>query len=797
MTWDAIDRALVRFGPSRENLIALLQATQDAYHYLPAGALAYLSEKTGVSESELTGVATFYGQFRLKPAGRHQVRVCVGTACHVKGAELTYEAFRRELAIPEGEDTDPKGEFTVEKVACLGCCMLAVAVQIDQTIYANVTPMRVKSVLRDVLSGEAPWGGEGEAARGGEGAVVRLCACSSCAAAGAAEVLREIRRVVRGRRLPVAVREVGCTGGSYHAPLIEIVLEDGRRFRYGRVRVKDVEAVLLSHVKPTHAAARLQAAVRALAEQLFAGEGEEPPVRFPLSVRDQSDACYWLSQQRMATEGAGELPPLDFDEYRRHGGFAAYDRCGPSLSPDDVVREVIGSGLRGRGGGGYPTGLKWRAVSRSGCACGGDVFVVCNGDEGDPGAFMDRMLLESYPFRVLEGLMIAAYAVRAKSGVLYIRHEYPLAVRRIREAIQVLKAHGRLSPDGERPLTLRVAEGAGAFVCGEETALLASIEGHRGIPRPRPPYPSERGLQGQPTLINNVETLALVPWILRHGAAAFRAVGTRGSSGTKAFALAGKIARGGLIEVPMGLPLGEVVERIGGGVGDGHTLKAVQIGGPSGGCIPAALSATPVDYEALAQVGGMMGSGGLVVLDETDCMVDIARYFLSFTQLESCGRCTSCRVGTRRMLEILTRLCEGQGRAGDLEALERLAHSVRKGSLCGLGRTAPNPVLTTLRHFRSEYVAHLDGRCPAHKCRALVAYAVSERCVGCTLCAQHCPASAIEFTPLERAVIRSDLCTRCDICRQVCPEKAIEIHDAKTDNEGRKREGLGHSAERA
>ena len=784
MTREAIDRVLERIGAKRENLIALLQAVQDDCHYLPPEALAYLAGKLGVGEAEVTGVATFYGQFRLRPAGRHRIHVCVGTACHVKGAERTYEAFLRELGIAAGGDTDAAGEFTVEKVACLGCCMLAVAVQVDKTIYGNVTPAKVRAVLDDVRAGEAACAGAREAGHGHAGAKVRLCACSSCAAAGAAEVLREIRRVASVLQLPVAVCEVGCTGGSYHAPLLEIVLEDGLRFRYGRVRVKDVEAVLLSHVRPVRAAVRLRAAVRAWTEQVFAGEGEEPPVRFPLSVRDQPDAPYWLCQQRIATEGAGELPPLGFGEYRRHGGFEAFGCCARGLPPGAVIGMIERSGLRGRGGGGFPTGRKWRAVAEARAAAGetSRAFVVCNGDEGDPGAFMDRMLMESYPFRVLEGLMIAAYAVGASEGVLYIRHEYPLAVRRVREAILRLEAEGMLGAGGTAGLTLRVAEGAGAFVCGEETALLASVEGCRGVPHVRPPYPATCGLFGKPTLVNNVETLALVPWIVRHGADAFRAVGTAGSAGTKAFALAGKVARGGLVEVPMGLPLGEVVERMGGGVGEGHTLKAVQVGGPSGGCVPAALAKTPVDYEALRQVGSMMGSGGLVVLDETDCMVDIARYFLTFTQRESCGTCTACRIGTRRMLEVLERLCAGHGRAGDLELLERLAEVVRSGSLCGLGKTAPNPVLSTLRHFRAEYEAHVRGVCPARKCRALIEYTVSARCIGCTLCAQNCPEEAIAFTPLERAVIRRDVCTRCDICRLVCPEKAIEIADAKRDN---------------
>jgi len=763
----------------------MLQAVQDEEGYLSAEALAAVAQRLGVSEAEVTGVATFYGQFRLRPVGRHTIKVCIGTACHVKGADRTYEAFCRELGIASGEDTDAQGEFTVEKVACLGCCMLAVAVQVDRTIYGHVTPARVRAVLDDVRAGEQR---VGDAAAESEsdhlGAMVRLCTCSSCAAAGADAVLSEVRRVARERRLPVAVREVSCTGGSFHAPLLEVALDGGRRFRYGRVRPRDVESILLAHVKPTHLAARVQATVRAWAEQAFAGEGDDPPVRFPLSVRDQADASYWLSQQRIATEGAGEWPPLDYEDYRGRGGFTALERCRDALMPEEVIDMIEAAGLRGRGGGGFPTGRKWRAVAQARAASGTQTaYVVCNGDEGDPGAFMDRMLLESYPFRVLEGMLIALHAVGACEGILYIRHEYPLAVSRIRAAIEELEQQGWLTLRDGRRLALRVVEGAGAFVCGEETALLASLEGCRGVPRQRPPYPAERGFRACPTLVNNVETLATVPWIVRHGAEAFRAVGTSGSAGTKTFALAGKIARGGLVEVPMGLSLGEIVTRIGGGVGEGRTLKAVQVGGPSGGCLPAAQADRPVDFEALVQAGGMMGSGGMVVLDDTDCMVDIARYFLAFTQLESCGRCTGCRIGTRRMLEILDRLCEGRGEADDVARLERLARTVRDGSLCGLGRTAPNPVLSTLRYFRAEYDAHVRGVCPARKCRALIVYRVTSRCIGCTLCAQNCPVEAIAFTPLERAEIDSALCTRCGICHQACPENAIEITDTKRDNE--------------
>jgi NADH:ubiquinone oxidoreductase subunit F (NADH-binding)/NAD-dependent dihydropyrimidine dehydrogenase PreA subunit len=391
---------------------------------------------------------------------------------------------------------------------------------------------------------------------------------------------------------------------------------------------------------------------------------------------------------------------------------------------------------------------------------------------------MDRMVIESFPYRVIEGIAIAAFTLGVEEAFIYIRTEYPLALSRMREAILRCENIGILGEDAlgsGRKMKLVVVEGGGAFVCGEETALLASIEGRRSVPRARPPYPAESGLEGKPTLINNVETFALIPWIVRNGARAFAAIGKPTSAGTKTFALAGKVMRGGLIEVPMGISLREIVYEIGGGIQDGRALKAIQIGGPSGGCIPASFIDLPVDYEALKEKGAMMGSGGLIVLDESDCMVEIARYFTAFTQAESCGKCTTCRVGTMGMYEILERLTKGMGKTDDIAELERLALSVSRLSQCGLGRTAPNPVLTTLRYFKDEYVAHAQGKCPAKMCKALIKYTISDKCTGCTRCAQACPADAISFTPYERHTIDDTKCTRCDACKQVCPADAVEV----------------------
>jgi NADH-quinone oxidoreductase subunit F len=557
----------------------------------------------------------------------------------------------------------------------------------------------------------------------------------SCGVASGGEPVRVALEQAAGAR--AIVKTVGCNGMCYCEPMVEVVEPGGRGTLYGNVTAETAHRIVRRHLRPTwwH---------------------ETPPGAFERKP----------GPVRIVLENCGEIDPLNIDDYLARAGYQALAKC-RELPPGDVIEAIANSGLRGRGGAGFPTGVKWKLARANADPV---KYVICNGDEGDPGAFMDRLVLESDPHRVLEGLAIAAHAVGATQGYFYIRAEYPLAVRHTRAAIRQATERGLLGA-----LRLEVREGAGAFVCGEETALIQSLEGKRGMPRLRPPYPVERGFRGKPTVINNVETLACVPWILRHGAEAFAAFGTKTSRGTKVFALAGKINRGGLIEVPMGITIREVVEEIGGGIKQGRQFKAVQLGGPSGGCIPARLADTPIDYDALAQTGAIMGSGGLVVLDERDCMVDIARFFLKFTQAESCGKCTFCRIGTKRMLEILERLCAGKGRRDDLEKLATLADTVSRASLCGLGQTAPNPVLTTLRYFREEYEAHLAGRCPAGRCPALIRYRVNANCIGCTLCAQACPVGAIAYRPYEKHEVDERLCTRCDMCRQACQDDAVEV----------------------
>ena len=767
MTDDALRKNLTKLvekhGRSRRSLIHLLQAVQDEYNYLSPEILTILPELTDVTPTEITSVATFYRRFRLRPAGRHSIRVCIGTACHVKGADRVYEAFRSHLKIKGDDDTDSRGLFTVEKVACLGCCMLAPAVQVDDVIYGWVEPARVDNVIHDFLASRSDneeVESEVQKVGGGE---ARICLCSSCAASGADVVYEELRRCSGEFDLPVRPMEVGCDGISYRSPLLRIKDRAGQQFNYACVEPDSVNSILLHHFAPRSLIKKVAAGFNRIAANVLGDDHGVWRCRVT-GERDAEDNSYLASQVRIATEHCGEIDPCNMDLYIKHNGFAGLKKA-LEMSPQAVIDEVTRSGLRGRGGGGYPTGKKWQTVAD---ADGTQKYLICNADEGDPGAFMDRMLLESFPFRIIEGMMIAAHAVGAGKAFIYVREEYPLAVRRIRKAVEDCHKAGY-------GLQIEVAEGAGAFVCGEETALLAALDGRRGTPSFRPPFPSECGFDDCPTLINNVETFAVLPWIMRHEADTFAGHGTDLSKGTKTFALAGKIRRGGLIEIPIGMSLRQIVDEIGGGVPDHHSLKAVQVGGPSGGCVPQSHCDLPVDYEALAETGAIMGSGGMVVLDDSDCMVDIARYFLAFTALESCGKCTCCRVGTIKMLEILENLCHGKGKEGDIERLEELAELVKTGSICGLGRTAPNPVLSTLKFFREEYEAHLQGKCPAGKCRDLVTYTITDQCIGCSQCARACGAGAIAFTPWEKHVIDQEKCEKCNACVDICPEHAVKV----------------------
>jgi NADH:ubiquinone oxidoreductase subunit F (NADH-binding)/NADH:ubiquinone oxidoreductase subunit E/Pyruvate/2-oxoacid:ferredoxin oxidoreductase delta subunit len=776
-----VDRAVEKIGTGEEKVLELLQAVQGHFGYLPEEALERVCSLTEITPASITGVSTFYNQFRHRPVGRHIINVCIGTACHVKGADRVYDAFLRHLRIPPGEDTDSQKLFTVEKIACLGCCTLAPAVQIGTVTYGHLTPDTIPTVISDYLRYEearksqqlkAKKDRSKETKLRGE---IRLGLGSCCIARGSDKVRQALEQALDQTGIRLVIKRVGCVGMCHQTPLVEVVLPDEKSFLYARVQPEDAKAIVLRHFKPGQMGWNIKNTISTMLDRILTDKIPEPVTRHSIDVRDKPVADFLNKQMHIATDLCGDIDPADIDEYIRNDGFKALKKCVNQMSSDGIISEIERSGLRGRGGAGFPTYRKWKAVRNK---QSDKKYVVCNGDEGDPGAFMDRMLMESYPYRIIEGMTIAAYTVGANEGYFYIRAEYPLAMERVSTAIELCKQRCFLGNNilgSDFSLNLKIVAGAGAFVCGEETALMASIQGRRGMPRLRPPYPAERGLWNKPTLINNVETYAAISWIIRNGSSMFAGHGTDSSKGTKVFALAGKVDRVGLIEVPMGITIHEVVHEVGGGIAGGLRFKAVQVGGPSGGCVPAKLAHIPVDFEALKGVGAMMGSGGLVVLDETDCMVDIARYFLEFTQNQSCGKCTFCRIGTRRMLDILERLCAGQGKKTDIDELENLAHMVQETSLCGLGKTAPNPVLSTIKYFRDEYEAHIEKRCPVAKCTALITYSVTDDCIGCSLCAQHCPVDAIEMKPYEKHEIDSDKCIRCSTCKNVCPVEAVKV----------------------
>ncbi len=572
-------------------------------------------------------------------------------------------------------------------------------------------------------------------------------------AAGALDLYRHLESVLDRRR--VILGKTGCAGLCHREPMLELYAPDGEHWTYVQLDRAGLDRIVTEHL------------------------GQNKPVdQYLLAGAGRADAVnkYLSRQKKIVLENCGSIDPESLEDYAAVGGYQALRQVLQSLSPAQVVEIITASGLRGRGGAGFATGLKWKFAA---AASETPKYFICNGDEGDPGAFMDRGVLESDPHRILEGILIGGYATGALKGYVYVRAEYPLAVKRLRLAIEQANAAGYLGQNilgSKFAFEISVREGAGAFVCGEETALIQSIEGDRGMPRIRPPFPARKGLWGQPTTINNVETLANVPWIILNGAAAFAAMGTEKSKGTKVFALAGKVRNGGLVEVPMGVTLREIVEEIGGGSSSGRPIKAVQTGGPSGGCIPASLFDTRIDYEELNRTGAIMGSGGMVVMDDTSCMVDIARFFLTFTRQESCGKCTFCRIGTQRMLELLTRITEGQGNDSDLTLLEELANNVKATSLCGLGQTAPNPVLTTLRYFRHEYEAHIrDKKCPAKVCKALLTYSIDAVvCVGCTACARVCPVTAISGERKKAHILDQEKCIHCGACLEACKFKAVQ-----------------------
>jgi NADH-quinone oxidoreductase subunit F len=791
-----VDTILERYPRGESALVMVLQDVQTQYAYLPCEALEHIADRLGVPRTRVFSAATFYRAFSLQPQGRTVVQVCKGTACHVRGAQLLEEELARHLELPRVPGTTDDGAVTLRTVNCVGACAMAPVVIVGDDYHGEVNAGDVRRLARQARK-ERPQvdqGAEAEVtssvprldspaalraqsdrlrdAREALKARLLVCGGPGCLAAGSRKVYQALRDAAAELKLPLEVELsaclhandaqkgddgkrlltlTGCQGLCQQGPLVQLLPED----------------TLYTKVKPSDAPALLRAHLGGVREERLLSDGA-----------GRADHPFYRGQLLAALDSCWQVDAERLEDYLAIGGFSALAHAIEQLRPAEVLAQVEKSGLRGRGGAGFAAARKWKTALRASEAQGRPPFVLCNGDEGDPGAFMDRAIMEGSPFQVIEGMLLGAFALGSREGYLYVRHEYPLAVERLAAALETCRAAGLCGEQilgSEFSCELHLSRGGGAFVCGESTALMRSIEGKVGEPRAKYVRSAERGLWDAPTVLNNVETWALVPRIIADGPAAFTAIGTERSSGTKAFSLTGAVRRTGLCEVPMGTSLRELVFEIGGGPLPGRSFKAVQTGGPSGGCLPASQLDLPVDFDALAEAGSMMGSGGMIVVDDQTCMVDVARYFVEFLREESCGKCTPCRLGLPQLSALLTKVSRGEAVEADLTAIEQVAKTMAENSLCGLGKSAPNPVLSTLQYFRDEYLAHLAGSCPAGVCRELVQYRITDDCTGCLACLRACPTQTIEGAKKELHRIVQAGCTQCGVCRAVCHYDAVEI----------------------
>ncbi len=788
---EELDAILSHYQGGSADLIPVLQDIQGAYDYLPMEMLKLVAQRLRVPLTQIYSVATFYNMFSLVPKGRYQVRVCSGTACHLKGGPSLVRGLERDLKISPGQTTEDQ-LFTLETVNCLGACALAPLVAVGAEYHPHASSRELSRVVKQLRKAaeeepevkvKAPepvvadttglprirsaqdlnaFRDQILSQRDPNQPMVIVCHGTGCLANNSPAVAEALRRAIQDAKIKAKVvpqiKTTGCHGFCSRAPVV-VVQPAG--FFYQNVAPDDAAEIVKTTLMKGKPVERLLA--------LDHHTGEHVPL--------ERDIPFYKHQTRIVLNNIGKIDPTDVHDTIAVNGYQAAVQALTTLTPDEIINAVEASGLRGRGGGGFPTGRKWRSCK---AAPGDQRFIICNGDEGDPGAFMDRSIMEGDPHRVLEGMIIGAYAIGASQGFIYVRAEYPLAVKHLTIALEQARSMGLLGKDilgTGFDFDIKINRGGGAFVCGESTALMASLEGKPGEPRAKYIHTVEKGLWSQPSNLNNVETWANVPVIITRGADWYRSIGTEGSKGTKVFSLVGAVNHTGLVEVAMGTSLRQAIYDMGGGIPGDRDFKAVQIGGPSGGCVPAQYLDLPVDYDSLQSVGSMMGSGGMIVMDTTSCMVDVARYFMSFCHEESCGKCTPCREGTKQILEILTEITQGRGSEEHLALMEELCATLESASLCALGQSAAKPVLSTMKYFRGEYEAHVrDKKCPALVCRALLKYTIDpETCTGCLACVRECPAEAIKGEAAEPQELDRELCIKCGRCYEICKFNAVKV----------------------